>query len=59
MTVLPVLVFVSAASAAASNDGLKPLKSSRKFVGVMPERVTLPDVGVNTSVSGSTAKVTR
>ena len=32
MTVLPVLVSVSPASAAASNDGLKPLKSSRKFV---------------------------
>ena len=59
MTVSPVLVLVSAASAAASNDGLKPLKSSRKFVDVMPNNVTLPEVGVMTSVSGSGAKVTR
>ena len=59
MTVLPVLVSVSAARAAASNDGPKPLKSSRKFVDVMPKRVTLPEVGANTSVSGSAANVTR
>jgi hypothetical protein len=58
MTVLPVLVSVSPASAAASNDVLKPRKSSRKFVDVMPERVTLPEFGVKTRVSGSGAKVT-